>query len=176
MTKMTKAQRNMVLEAHASVGHLIGVSGVGYRVLGAAIRNGFMTLVYNGVGTPTAAGLIAVGVDMAAIETEALAEHDAWLACRAPAVQRYHRLVKAAGSFQRARDALHNEALTEDFLRQPHVVRAMEIGDAERERAAVYPPGSAERARRAAGPVCGRQWVAEIQLCPDCRRTAAEHA
>lgn len=57
------------------------------------------------------------------LHVEALADHALWGTGHA--------------GYQAAINALHTQALVENFLRQPHMVRAMEIGAAERQRAAV---------------------------------------
>jgi hypothetical protein len=58
-----------------------------------------------------------------AIHAAALADHALWSTGHA--------------GYRAAINALHADALVENFLRQPHMVRAMEIGAAERARAAV---------------------------------------
>jgi hypothetical protein len=145
MAKMSKTQRTAILTAHAERGSVRG-RRVTLRILAA---NGWGRVDEINRGTyPTLAGLLDAGVDIDALHAEALADHALWGTGHA--------------GYRAAMNALHAQALVEDFLRRPYMVRAMEIRTAQQRRAAgCFHPRSC-RSCDTAGKACGGHVPGEV--------------
>lgn len=157
MAKMSRTQRAAILEAHTSGASALGTFSQFVRVasIRAMARSGWALGHSTFTGCVTTAGLIAAGVDMGAIEDEALAEHKMREAAAERATPAYRRLRAAViegKSYRAALDILHREAILENGrrARQKHPLAfGGRLGDLLDELLAV-PPLATEQAHAGA--------------------------